>query len=123
MLKDPITGEPREYMVKSDYSVIAPAATIANEDMNVVYMGYTNRLSVSVPGFSSEQLVVSATNARLESKGGGKFICRPSSYDNVVVSVFAKVEGKSVPMGSGKSFAKPDCFLTFQRCQRQYGFV
>ena len=118
VLKDPITGEPREYMVKSDYSVIAPAATIANEDMNVVYMGYTNRLSVSVPGFSSEQLVVSATNARLESKGGGKFICRPSSYDNVVVSVFAKVEGKSVPMGSGKfrvrALPNPTAFLRFK---------
>ena len=83
VLKDPVTGEPREYLIKSEYSVVAPSATIANEDMNVVYMGYANRLSISVPGFSPEKLSVSASNAKLESKGGGKYICRPSSYDGV----------------------------------------
>lgn len=118
VLKDPITGEPREYPIKSEYTVVAPSATIANEDMNVVYMGYTNRLSVSVPGFSANQLSVTATNARLESKGDGKFICRPSSYDMVTINVSANVDGKNVSMGSNKfrvrALPNPTAFLRFK---------
>ena len=118
VLKDPVTGEPREYLIKSEYSVVAPSATIANEDMNVVYMGYANRLSISVPGFSPEKLSVSASNAKLESKGGGKYICRPSSYDGVTINVAANVDGKNVSMGSGKfrvrALPNPTAFLRFK---------
>ena len=118
VLKDPVTGEPREYLIKSEYSVVAPSATIANEDMNVVYMGYANRLSISVPGFSSEKLSVSASNAKLENKGGGKYICRPSSYDGVTINVAANVDGKNVSMGSGKfrvrALPNPTAFLRFK---------
>ena len=106
VLKDPVTGEPREYLIKSEYSVVAPSATIANG------------LSISVPGFSSEKLSVSASNAKLESKGGGKYICRPSSYDGVTINVAANVDGKNVSMGSGKfrvrALPNPTAFLRFK---------
>ena len=118
VLKDPVTGEPREYPIKSEYSVVAPSATIANEDMNVVYMGYANRLSISAPGFASDKLSVSATNAKLESQGGGKYICRPTSYDGVTINVSASVEGRNVSMGTGKfrvrALPNPTAFLRFK---------
>lgn len=118
VLKDPVTGEPREYPIKSEYSVVAPSATIANEDMNVVYMGYANRLSISAPGFASDKLSVSATGARLESQGGGKYICRPTTYEGVTINVTANVDGKTVPMGSGKfrvrALPNPTAFLRFK---------
>ncbi|WP_373806518.1 type IX secretion system motor protein PorM/GldM [Bacteroides heparinolyticus] len=118
VLKDPVTGEPREYPIKSEYSVVAPSATIANEDMNVVYMGYANRLSISAPGFPSDKLSVSAINAKLESQGGGRYICRPSSYEGVTINVSASVDGKSIPMGSGKfrvrALPNPTAFLRFK---------
>ncbi|PID94569.1 MAG: hypothetical protein CSA89_01345 [Bacteroidales bacterium] len=118
VLKDPVTGEPREYPIKSEYSVVAPSATIANVDMNVVYMGYANRLSISAPGFSSDKISVSATNAKLENKGGGNYICRPTSYEGVNITVHANVDGRNISMGSGKFRVKalpnPTAFLRFK---------
>ncbi len=118
VLKDPVTGEPREYPIKSEYSVVAPSATIANEDMNVVYMGYANRLSISVPGFSSDKLSVSATGAKLEGQGNGRYICRPTTYEGVTINVAANVDGKTVSMGTGKfrvrALPNPTAFLRFK---------
>jgi len=113
---DPITNQPRSYTIKDEYAVVPPSATVANQDMNVVYMGYANRMSVSAPGFSSDKLTVTATNANIE-RSGEYYICRPSSYDGVTINVFANVEGKQVSMGSQKFRVKalpnPTVFLRY----------
>lgn len=110
-------GVPREYPFTDEYTVGAPSATIANEDMNVVYMGYPNRISISVPGVPTEKLIVSPTNATLEKKGEG-YICKPKGYDNVVINVSAMIEGKSTVMGTGKfrvrALPDPTAFMNFK---------
>ncbi|MDR1543590.1 MAG: gliding motility protein GldM [Prevotellaceae bacterium] len=114
---DPISNEPREYIIDDSYSVTPPSATVANIDMNVVYMGYSNRMSISAPGFTTDKLTVTATNASIE-KSGDNYICRPKSYDGVVINVSANVEGKQVSMGSQKfrvrALPNPTIFLSFK---------
>lgn len=110
-------GIPREYSFKDEYTVGAPSATIANEDMNVVYMGYNNRISISVPGVASEKLQVSPSHGSLE-KNGAIFIYRPKSYDDVVINVSTTLEGRSTPMGSGRfrvrTLPDPTAFLAIK---------
>ncbi|MDR0828574.1 MAG: gliding motility protein GldM, partial [Prevotellaceae bacterium] len=116
-LKDPITGKDKDYPIKDEYSVVAPSTTIANQDMNVVYMGYANRMSISAPGFTADKLTVSATNAKIE-RSGDLYICRPSSYDGVTISVTANVDGRSISMGSQKfrvrALPNPTIFLRYK---------
>ena len=117
-LKDAVTGkENPPYPFESEYSVVAPSATIANQDMNVVYMNYNNRMSVSVPGFSSDKINVSSPNASMEKTANGLYICKPKSYDNVVISVTANVEGRTISMGSQtfrvKTLPNPTVFLRY----------
>ena len=116
-LKDAITGKEKEYGFNDEYSVVAPSATIANQDMNVVYMNYANRMSVSVPGFSSDKINVTSPNATLEKTANGLYICRPKSYENVVISVTVNVEGRQVSMGSQtfrvRALPNPTIFLRY----------
>jgi gliding motility-associated protein GldM len=122
-LKDPVTGEAKTYSIKkgNEYSVVAPSATIANQDMNVVYMGYDNRMSISVPGFSSDKVTAIASNASLERNSSGLYICRPKNYDNVIISVTVNVEGKNVSMGQQafrvRTLPNPTIFLRFKNAQ------
>jgi gliding motility-associated protein GldM len=121
LVEDPITGKTTPYHFEDDYSVVEPSATIANQDMNVVYMGYDNRISISVPGFAPDKVTATATNASLEKTGSGAYICKPKSYENVIISVSVNVEGKSMNMGSQpfrvKTLPNPTIFLRFKNTQ------
>ncbi|MDR3328080.1 MAG: gliding motility protein GldM [Prevotellaceae bacterium] len=118
VLKDPITGAAKDYPFKREYSVVPPSTTIANIDMNVVYMGYANKLSISAPGFSSDKLSISATGGKLEAQGNGMYVCRPSSYDGVTINVSANVDGKTISMGSQKfrvrTLPDPTIFIRYK---------
>lgn len=109
-------GVPREYPFKDEYTVGEPSATIANEDMNVVYKGFNNRLKISVPGVSDSKVKVDIAGGTL-TKNGSYYICKPSSNSEVKITVSADVEGKIVPMGSSlfrvKSLPDPAPFLRY----------
>lgn len=117
IVKDPVTGEDREYAFKEEYTVVEPSVTIANQDMNVVYMGYNNRISISVPGVPSDQITATSPNATLERTGNGLYICKPKSYSDVEISVTATVDGKPTRMGSStfrvRTLPDPTAFLKF----------
>jgi len=117
VLTDAITGKSMERMFDSEYSVVAPSATVANVDMNVVYMGYDNKMSISVPGFSSDKVKVNAPNASFDKTASGIYICRPKSYENVVISVTAEADGKTIDMGKYtfrvKALPNPTIFLRY----------
>ena len=122
---DPISGEPMEYPIKDNFSVVPPSATVANIDMNVVYMSYSNRMSISAPGFTADQLVVSATNANI-TRQGDIYICKPTSYSNVEVLVSAKSEGRTVSMGKQtfrvRTLPNPTIFLKYKEGTNQVLF-
>ena len=82
------------------YTVVAPSATVSADLMNVLYAGYDNPMSVSVPGVSTSQLQVSMSGGGLTPKGDGKFIARPTQVGGeAVITVAAKTEGRVQEMG------------------------
>ena len=69
----------REFTQK--YSVIPTpdGATVAADLMNVLYAGFKNPISVSVPGIPANQVTVSMSGGSLSSTGNGHFIAVPSA--------------------------------------------
>lgn len=86
---------------KSEYIVAKPALTVAADNMNVVYIGLDNPISVSVPGIPNERLSISATNATLKRKGNGKYDLNVKNGPMVDVNVTATMEnGEKRNMGT-----------------------
>lgn len=83
------------------YSVVSPLATVSATLMNVLYAGYDNPISISVPGVPSN--MISATirngNGTLRANGSG-FIAKPSKVgEDVIIAVSANQEGRRQSMG------------------------
>ena len=102
-----LPNETTHYPFKGQYTVGAPSATISNIDMDVIYSGYDNKYNISVPGVSTEQLKVSATNASI-TKSGGNWVVRPNANaKTVTLIVQAEVDGKIMKMGEQPYRVKP----------------
>ena len=90
----------REFLQK--YSVIpAPSgATVAADLMNVLYAGFQNPMSVSVPGVPQNAVSVSMAGGTLTSKGDGHYIAVPAAIGkDVTFTVSANDKGKVRQMG------------------------
>lgn len=82
------------------YTVVAPSATVSADMMNVLYAGYDNPLSVSVPGVSVNDITATMSGGTLQALGGGKYMARPTSVGtDAVVTVSARTEGRTQQMG------------------------
>ena len=91
-------------MVRRDfsqpYTVVAPSATVSADLMNVLYAGYENPMSVSIPGVPANKVVVSMAGGTLRPVGTGKYIARPTEVGkNAVITVNANMEGRMQKMG------------------------
>ena len=85
------------------YTVIAPSATVSADLMNVLYAGYSNPMSVSVPGIPNNQIIATMTGGTLTPTGTGKYIARPSKPGaEAVVTISSKVNGALQKMGEFK---------------------
>ena len=82
------------------YTVVAPSATVSADLMNVLYAGYDNPMSVSVPGVPANKLQVSMSGGGLTPKGEGKYVARPTQVGGeAVFTVAAQTEGRLQEMG------------------------
>lgn len=82
------------------YTVIAPSATVSADMMNVLYAGYENPMSVSIPGIPAHQVVATMTGGKLQPTAAGKYIARPDAVgEDAVITVSANVEGRVQQMG------------------------
>ena len=82
------------------YSVVAPSATVSADLMNVLYAGYDNPMSVSVPGVSVNDISLTMTGGTLQATGSGKYIARPTNVGkDAVLTVSARTEGRMQQMG------------------------
>jgi len=84
------------------YSVIpAPSgATVAADLMNVLYAGFQNPMSVSVPGVPANAISVSMSGGSLTSKGNGHYVAVPAAVGkDVVFTVSANDKGTARQMG------------------------
>jgi gliding motility-associated protein GldM len=68
--------------------------------MNMLYAGYNNPISVSVPGVPSSKIQASMTNGTLQSVGPGKYIARPSKIgQDATITVVSTNTGRPQQMG------------------------
>ncbi len=105
-------NKPMVFPFKSEYIVARPALTVSADNMNVVYIGLDNPISVSVPGIPTERLSVSVTNGSLKATGSGKYTLSVKQGPKADVNVYATMEnGERRNMGTMsfrvKSIPKP----------------
>lgn len=82
------------------YTVVAPSATVSATMMNMLYAGYKNPISVSVPGVPINKVNLSMSNGSLTKNGNGEYIAVPSKVgEDVTFTVTAENEGRQQEMG------------------------
>ena len=82
------------------YTVVDPSATVSADLMNVLYAGYSNPLSVSVPGVPVNKVQATMTGGTLQPVGPGRYIARPTAVgQNVTITVTSTNTGRPQQMG------------------------
>ena len=82
------------------YTVVDPSATVSADLMNVLYAGYNNPLSVSVPGVPANKVQATMSGGTLQPVGPGRYIARPSTPgQNVTITVTSTNTGRPQQMG------------------------
>lgn len=84
----------RNFMQKYNVIPVPSGATVAADLMNVLYAGYDNPMSVSVPGVPQNGVSVSMTGGRLVSKGAGRYVAVPSAVGHDVTFHITAKDGK-----------------------------
>ena len=76
------------------YTVVEPTATVSADLMNVLYAGYDNPISVSVPGVPLSSVTATMTGGTLQVTTEGKYIAKPSRVgQDAVITVFSNNNG------------------------------
>ena len=97
------SGETLRRNFSQKYTVVAPSATVSADLMNVLYAGYNNPMSVSVPGVPLNQIVASMTGGTLTPTGPGKYIAKPEKPGTeATITVSSKANGGMQKMGEFK---------------------
>ena len=93
-------GETIRRDFEQKYTVVDPSATVSADLMNVLYAGYSNPISVSVPGVPLNKVSATMTGGTLSPTGAGKYIARPAKPGgDVTISVISNNTGKPQQMG------------------------
>ena len=101
------------------YTVVEPSATVSATMMNMLYAGYQNPISVSVPGIPISKVSVSASGASLTQKSAGNYIAVPSKVgQDVTITVNADMEGGKQEMGKFvfhvRKLPDPTAFIAYK---------
>lgn len=83
------------------YSVVGPSATVSADLMNVLYAGYDNPISISIPGVPLNAVSATMTGGSFHAVGMGRYIAKPSTVgSDVTITVSANQNGRSRAMGT-----------------------
>ena len=81
------------------YTVIDPTATVSADLMNVLYAGYENPISISVPGAPLTSVSATMTGGSLSQTAPGKYIAKPTKIgQDAVITVFSNNSGTNQQM-------------------------
>lgn len=96
------SGRERTYHFKGEYFVSTPAVTVSPTNMNVLYAGVDNPLSVSITGVPKENLspTISTGTIRPDPKNYGWICTVPAGVKEAIVSVSVKTENGLKPIGN-----------------------
>ena len=82
------------------YTVVDPSATVSADLMNMLYAGYSNPISISVPGVPLNKIQATMSGGTLQPVGPGKYIARPAKVgENAVITVTSTNTGRPQQMG------------------------
>ena len=82
------------------YTVVDPSATVSADLMNMLYAGYSNPISVSVPGVPLNKIQATMSGGTLTPVGPGKYIARPTKVgENAIITVTSTNTGRPQQMG------------------------
>lgn len=88
----------RNFMQK--YSVVAPSATVSADLMNVLYAGYDNPISISIPGVPLTAVSASMIGGGFRMISAGKYIARPTAVGkDVIINVMSNQNGNNRQIG------------------------
>lgn len=87
-------GTTSQRQFSQTYTVMEPMATVAPLLMDVLYAGYNNPISISVPGVVTSNVTASADGGTLTSNGSGNWIAKPTKIgQKMTIVVSAKLNG------------------------------
>ncbi|MBR3977829.1 MAG: gliding motility protein GldM [Bacteroidaceae bacterium] len=96
-------GEQSRYDFTQSYTVVDPTATVSASMMNVLYAGFSNPVSISVPGVPANRIsaTISKGAGSIKSDGKGGYIVVPTKIgEELSIGVTARNDaGKSQSMG------------------------
>ena len=85
----------RNFSQKYTVLPVPNSATVAADLMNVLYAGYANPISISVPGVPANAISASMSGGSFVSKGNGHFVATPSAVGrDVTIHVTARDKGQ-----------------------------
>lgn len=94
------TGETIRRDFSQKYTVVDPSATVSADLMNVLYAGFSNPISISIPGVPLNKVSATMTGGTLQPVGPGKYIARPSAVGkDVTINVLSLQTGTAKQMG------------------------
>lgn len=111
------SGKENTYHFKNEYFVAQPSLTVSATNMNVLYIGVNNPLSISVSGIPAENIFPTISCGTLkQNKGKGGWIATlPADCKQATVSVSVKLNGVMKRMGTEnfrvKRLPDPDPFI------------
>jgi gliding motility-associated protein GldM len=86
----------------ASYAQTSNAPVIAVDNMNVLYVGVDNPISIAVPGVASDKLIVTIENGSIINREG-KYIVRVSTGTEATIHVSAELKpGETKELGSTK---------------------
>jgi len=97
-------GEINNHYFSDEYFVAQPSLTVSATKMNVFYVGVENPVEISVPGVPEENVEPSISVGTLTRNPAGNdwIVIVPSGQRETIITVNAKVDGQSRPMGTKK---------------------
>ena len=85
----------RNFSQKYTVLPVPNTATVAADLMNVLYAGYANPISISVPGVPANAISATMTGGSFVAKGNGRFVATPSAVGkDVTIHVTARDKGQ-----------------------------
>ena len=85
----------RNFSQKYTVLPVPNTATVAADLMNVLYSGYANPISISVPGVPVNAISATMTGGSFVAKGNGRFVATPSAVGkDVTIHVTARDKGQ-----------------------------
>lgn len=103
-------GVDEYYPFDYTYIVAPPFSAIAADNMNILYSGIENPMSISAAGFSPSDLKINIVGCGAEAKptSAGKYIITVKSAGTCSITVAAKVNGTYQQQGIAKIFRVKD---------------